>query len=425
MAKDKNKTMCALNRAEELKSKIEDYTKIKDTIPNGLSNTVEAKIEEKKQKILSLLKGTEADWNDWQWHIRNRIQDIDLLSQIVKLDDSEITSIKKVQEKFRWGISPYYASLMDDNKLNPVRLQSIPTILELNQHGSIDPMGEEFTNPAGAITRRYPDRLIINVTNLCSSFCRHCQRRRNIGTLDTHKTKEVLQESIDYIRNNPEIRDVLITGGDALMLSDDTLDWLLGEIYNIPTVDYIRLGTRTLVNLPQRITENLLNILKKYSPIYINTHFNHPLEITKETKEACDKLSNIGIPLGNQAVLLNGINNDKFVMRLLNQQLLKCRVRPYYIFHAKSVVGTTHFNTSIDDGIEIMEYLRGYTSGMAIPTYIVNAPNGDGKTPILPQYIISRGKNYVKIRTWEGKIYDYPNNFTQDLGNLLKENITN
>lgn len=425
MAKEKNKTMCALNRAEELKSKIEDYTKIKDTIPNGLSNTVEAKIEEKKQKILSLLKGTEADWNDWQWHIKNRIQNVDLLCQIVKLDDSEIRNIKKVEEKFRWGISPYYASLMDDNKLNPVRLQSIPTILELNQHGSIDPMGEEFTNPAGAITRRYPDRLIINVTNLCSSFCRHCQRRRNIGTLDTHKTKEVLQDSIDYIRNNPEIRDVLITGGDALMLSDDTLDWLLGEIYNIPTVDYIRLGTRTIVNLPQRITDNLLNILKKYSPIYINTHFNHPLEITKEAKEACDKLSNIGIPLGNQTVLLNGINNDKFIMRLLNQQLLKCRIRPYYIFHAKSVVGTTHFNTSIDDGIEIMEYLRGYTSGMAIPTYIVNAPNGDGKTPILPQYIISRGKNYVKIRTWEGKIYDYPNNFTQDLGSLLKENNTN
>lgn len=425
MAKEKNKTMCALNRAEELKSKIEDYTKIKDTITIGLSDTIEAKIQEKKQKLLSLLKGTEADWNDWQWHIRNRIEDVDLLCQIVELDDSEITSIKKVQEKFRWGISPYYASLMDDNKLNPVRLQSIPTILELDQHGSIDPMGEEFTNPAGAITRRYPDRLIINVTNLCSSFCRHCQRRRNIGTIDTHKAKEVLQESIDYIRNNPEIRDVLITGGDALMLSDDTLDWLLGEIYNIPTVDYIRLGTRTLVNLPQRITENLLNILKKYSPIYINTHFNHPLEITKEAKEACDKLSNIGIPLGNQAVLLNGINNDKFVMRLLNQQLLKCRVRPYYIFHAKSVVGTTHFNTSIDDGIEIMEYLRGYTSGMAIPTYIVNAPNGDGKTPILPQYIISRGKNYVKIRTWEGKIYDYPNNFTQDLGSLLKENTTN
>lgn len=425
MAKEKNKTMCALNRAEELKSKIEDYTKIKDTITIGLSDTIEAKIQEKKQKLLSLLKGTEADWNDWQWHIRNRIEDVDLLCQIVELDDSEITSIKKVQEKFRWGISPYYASLMDDNKLNPVRLQSIPTILELDQHGSIDPMGEEFTNPAGAITRRYPDRLIINVTNLCSSFCRHCQRRRNIGTIDTHKAKEILQESIDYIRNNPEIRDVLITGGDALMLSDDTLDWLLGEIYNIPTVDYIRLGTRTLVNLPQRITENLLNILKKYSPIYINTHFNHPLEITKEAKEACDKLSNIGIPLGNQAVLLNGINNDKFVMRLLNQQLLKCRVRPYYIFHAKSVVGTTHFNTSIDDGIEIMEYLRGYTSGMAIPTYIVNAPNGDGKTPILPQYIISRGKNYVKIRTWEGKIYDYPNNFTQDLGSLLKENTTN
>lgn len=421
MVRDNNKVKYALERAEVLKLKIEDFMKVKDTIPTGLSKEYELKIDERKNKILALLSATEDDWNDWHWQIENRIQDVDLLAQIVALDQSEINQIKRVQEKYRWGISPYYASLMDDNKLNPVRLQSIPSSLELDEYGYKDPMGEEFTNPAGSITRRYPDRLIINVTNLCSSFCRHCQRRRNIGTIDTHKPKTILEESIQYIKNNPEIRDVLITGGDALMLSDNMLDWLIGEIYSIPTVDYIRLGTRTLVNLPQRITEDLLKILKKYSPIYINTQFNHPLEITKEAKEACDKLANIGIPLGNQAVLLNGINNNKYVMRLLNQQLLKCRVKPYYIFHAKKVIGTTHFNTSIDDGIEIMEYLRGFTSGMAIPTYIVNAPKGNGKTPILPQYLISRGRDYIKLRTWEGKIFDYPNHCTQNLEILLEQ----
>src|SRR5699024_113699 len=300
-------------------------------------------------------------------------------------------------------------------------LQSIPTKFELTNEGDSDPMSEEFTNPAGVITRRYPDRLIINVTNICAMYCRHCQRRRNIGSSDHHNSKEDLIDSIEYIKANPEIRDVLITGGDALALSDDMLDWLLGELYKIPTVDYIRLGTRTLVTMPQRITDNLVSILKKYPPIYINTQFNHPMEITKESKKACDKLSLAGIPLGNQAVLLNGINNNKYVMRLLNHELLKCRVRPYYIFHAKNVIGTTHFNTSIDDGIEIIEHLRGYTSGMAIPTYIVNAPNGKGKTPISPQYLISRGRDYIKFRTWEGNIVDYPNKPTQDIKEMLSK----
>jgi lysine 2,3-aminomutase len=182
----------------------------------------------------------------------------------------------------------------------------------------------------------------------------------------------------------------------------------------------VRIGTRVLATLPQRITENLLEILRKYPPIYINTQINHPLEITQEAKEACGKLADIGIPFGNQTVLLNGVNNDKYTMRLLNQELLKCRVRPYYLFHAKNVAGTTHFNTSIDDGIEIMEYLRGYTSGMAIPAYILNAPNGCGKTPILPQYIISRGKDFIKLRTWEGKVFDYPNSCTNDLKEQLE-----
>jgi glutamate 2,3-aminomutase len=414
MEKQCNKREFALKRAEELKNRIKEYNDVKSTIPRGMSPFQEEKILEKKKKILSLLNATEEDWNNWKWQMKNRISNVDLLSKIIKLKDSEIESIKNVEKKFRWAISPYYASLIDDNPLNPVKLQSVPSHYELDTtNGLFDPMGEEYTNPAGSITRRYPDRLIINTTNVCAMYCRHCQRRRNIGTLDSHTPKELLKESIEYIRNNPEIRDVLITGGDPLTMSDSALDRLLEELYSIPTVEYIRLGSRTLVTMPQRITDDLINVLKKYPPIYLNTHFNHPLEVTKESKAACDKLADNGIILGNQAVLLNGINNDKYIMRLLNHELLKSRVRPYYIFHAKSVAGTTHFRTSIDEGIEIIEYLRGYTSGLAIPTYILNAPGGNGKTPIAPEYVISRGKNSIKIRTWEGKIFDCPNRPTK------------
>ncbi|WP_336296898.1 glutamate 2,3-aminomutase [Clostridium aestuarii] len=414
-----NKRDISLKRAAELKSRIDDYLNIKDLIKKGTSVQQKENIAKMKETILEFFKATEDDWQDWKWQLKNRISDVDTLSKLLDLDEKEIENIKKVGENYRWAVSPYYLSLIDKDKFNPVRLQSIPTGLELDGEGEKDPMAEEFTNPAGSITRRYPDRLIINVTNECPMYCRHCQRRRNIGSVDSHKSKEILKESLEYIRNNPEIRDVLITGGDTLALSDNMIDWLLSELRSIPSVEIIRLGTRTLVTMPQRITDDLVNILKKYHPLFINTHFNHPLEITEESKAACEKLANAGIPLGNQAVLLNGINNDKYVMRLLNHELLKCRVRPYYIFHAKHVIGTTHFNTSIDDGIEIMEYLRGYTSGLAIPTYIVNAPNGKGKTPILPQYLLSRAKDSVKIRTWEGEVIDYPNHPTIDIKSLL------
>ncbi len=415
-----DKKKIALDRANELKSRIQDYLDIKDTIPSGMSSEGQKRYEEKKKKILSILNATEEDWNDYKWQLSNKISDLETLLKIISLDEDDINAVKNVGKKYRWAISPYYLSLIDDNnKFDPIKLQSIPTKLELIDEGKEDPMAEEFTNPAGAITRRYPDRLIINVTNECAMFCRHCQRRRNIGSSDNHTSREELIESVEYIRSNPEIRDVLITGGDALTLSDETLDWLLGEIHAIPSVDFIRLGSRVMVTMPQRITDNLIDVLKKYPPIFINTQFNHPAEVTVEAKKACDKLSLAGIPLGNQAVLLNGINNDKYVMRLLNQELLKCRVRPYYIFHAKKVKGTLHFNTSIDDGIEIMEYLRGYTSGLAIPTYIINAPGGNGKTPIAPQYLISQGKNSIRIRTWENKIMDYPNKPTIDIKDLL------
>ncbi|MGV8152795.1 MAG: glutamate 2,3-aminomutase [Alkaliphilus sp.] len=412
----------SLERAKQLKSRIQDYIDIKDSIPKGMAAQYVQKQQRLKQKMLSLFNATESDWDDWQWQLKNRIADVDTLTKIISLADSEIEAVKSVGKEFRWAISPYYLSLVDeDNKYCPIKLLSIPTATELApSDGSVDPMAEEFTNPAGSITRRYPDRLIINVTNECAMYCRHCQRRRNIGGSDNHVSRAKLQESVDYIRANPEIRDVLITGGDAFALPDSTIDWLLGELHAIESVDYIRLGTRTLVTMPQRVSDNLISILKKYAPIYINTHFNHPIEITKEAKEACDKLANIGVPIGNQAVLLNGINNDKFVMRLMNHEMLKIRVRPYYIFHAKKVIGTTHFNTSIDDGIEIMEYLRGYTSGMAIPTYIVNATGGKGKTPILPTYLISRGNDHIKIRTWEGEVMNYPNYPTVPIEEFIK-----
>ena len=418
---EKNKI--SLERASELKSRIGDYIKIKDTIPTGIKN--EESIKYRKRKILEVLNAKEEDWDDYKWQLSNRITDVDMLSKILSLTEKEVENIKNVQSKFRWAISPYYLSLIDpNNPYDAIKLMSIPSSVELDESISdLDPMGEEFTNPAGSITRRYPDRLIINVTNECAMYCRHCQRRRNIGQEDCQKSKEVIKESINYIKENTEIRDVLITGGDPLTLNDDMLEWIISEIRKIDHVDYIRLGSRTLVTMPQRITDEFCNMIKKYHPIYINTHFNHPMEITKETKEACEKLANNGVPLGNQAVLLNGVNNDKYLMRCLNHELLKIRVKPYYIFHSKHVKGTTHFNTSVDEGMEIMEYLRGYTSGMAIPTYIINAPKGKGKTPLLPQYLISKGSDYIMIRTWEGEVVKVEDNKSVNIKDVIDKSI--
>jgi lysine 2,3-aminomutase len=273
----------------------------------------------------------------------------------------------------------------------------------------MDPMAEEFTSPAPAITRRYPDRLIINVTNQCASFCRHCQRRRNIGEVDTETPRENLEAAIQYIAETEEIRDVLLTGGDALMLADETLDWLLTELDRIPHVEIKRLGSRVPITLPYRITPELCRMLSEHLPLYLNIQVNHPLEITPDAREALMALAKSGISLGNQAVLLKGINNDPLLMRKLNHELLKNMVKPYYLFHAKGVKGTSHFRTKVEEGIEIMEKLRGYTSGLAIPTYIVNAPGGYGKTPMLPQYLISMGTNKLLVRTWEKRIIEYEN----------------
>lgn len=399
----------ALQRAEALKRHISDFLAVKDFIPSGHEWADE--IELQKQRLLELLGGSGDDWLDWRWQMQKRITTVEVLARFLELPREEIRDIEKVSRQHRWAVSPYYAAVMAVGGVKgPLWAQAVPSAVELtDSHGTTDPMAERLTSPAPGITRRYPDRLIINVTNQCAMYCRHCQRRRNIGEVDRHQPRKVLEAALKYIRENPEIRDVLITGGDALLLGDAVLEWLLGELHSIPHVEIKRLGTRVLVTLPQRVTPALCAILDRYPPVYINSQFNHPLEVTPEAAAACDRLVRAGVVLGNQAVLLKGINNDPHAMKKLNHELLRIRVRPYYIFHAKPVRGTSHFITSVDEGLAIMEQLRGYTSGLAVPTYIINAPGGYGKTPVTPSYVVDHDEQRLILRTWENRVLPYPN----------------
>lgn len=405
----------ALARSEKLRERIQEYLEVRKTIHTGFD--VVGDVEARKQRILNELGGTEEQWNDWHWQLANRIRDVDTLTKLIDLREDDLDDITKVGKTFRWAVSPYYLSLADfSGRYGPIKLQAVPLKAELAvPGGSADPMDEEHNSPAGTITRRYPDRLIILVSNICATYCRHCQRRRLIGQKDHHTDWNLIEESIKYVRDNREIRDVLLTGGDPFTREDADLERIISSLRKIKHVEIIRIGTRAPVTMPQRITPELVNMLKKYHPIYVNTQFNHPREITPESSKACNILADAGIPLGNQMVLLNGINDRCSVVKALNQELLKIRVKPYYIFHAKEIKGTIHFVTSVDKGIEIMEFLRGYTTGMAIPTYIINAPHGLGKTPILPEYVVSRGPNFITIRTWENKVVRYPNRKEVDI----------
>ncbi|PAT02271.1 lysine 2,3-aminomutase [Candidatus Izimaplasma bacterium ZiA1] len=401
-----NSREISLKRAQELKKYTEDYQKFKEEQIRKKSQIKES-ANLKKQALLKFFNANLSEWDDYKWQMKNRIDDVDTLNKLIKLTRIEYTDIRKLSEKYRFSISPYYLSLIGDQDNDPIKLMSVPSPMELNETGEKDPMNEEKTNPAGSITRRYPDRLIINVTNVCAMYCRHCQRKRNFKDHDEHTNPNIIQESIEYIEQNNEIRDVLLTGGDALLLSDNQLENILKKLRAINHVEIIRIGTRTPVTLPQRITKDLVSMLSRYSPIYLNTQFNHYNEITLEAAKATSMLSKSGIIIGNQSVLLKGINDDKFTMTLLNQSLLKINVRPYYLFHCKNVIGIEHFIPSLKKGIEIMDFLRGNTSGLAIPTYIMNAPKGLGKVPILPDYIKKIAENKYDIRTWENKHFIY------------------
>lgn len=392
-------------RSNELKEDATPFLEAVKALPDKAA--VQQQTAARKKQILEVLRGTEEDWDNWKWQLKNRIKDSSILSAIIGLSDLECKRIDKVSKLFRWAISPYYLSLVTaDHEDSPIYRQAVPDLRELAPGGSLDPMNEALTSPAPCVTRRYPDRMIINVTNQCAMYCRHCQRRRNIGEIDRHAYLQDIKKALDYVARNEEIRDVLITGGDALLLSNKVLNFILAELHKIPHVEIKRIGTRTPVTMPQRITPELCDIIRQYPPIFINTQFNHPLEVTPEAKLACDRLIAAGAVLGNQAVLLRGINDQPFIMRKLGQELLKIRVRPYYIFHAKDVQGTRHFQTSISTGMDIMKSLRGHTSGLAVPTYIVNAPGGLGKIPLMPNYLLQMQNDQVILCTWEGKIVE-------------------
>ncbi|MEN6327635.1 MAG: glutamate 2,3-aminomutase [Syntrophomonas sp.] len=392
----------SLLRSQELTDMARPFQEASACIPTGISQ--QEQINEQKTRIMKALQASEDNWQDWRWQLKNRIKDSSILAEILGLSELERRRIDRVSRHYRWAISPYYLSLIDaDFRSSPIYRQAVPDLRELSRDGELDPMNELLTSPAPCITRRYPDRLIINVTNQCAMYCRHCQRRRNIGEIDHPSCVDDIGQALEFIADHSEVRDVLITGGDALLLNESTLDWILSRLHSIKHVEIKRIGTRIPVTLPQRVTPELCSILRRYPPIYINTQFNHPLEVTLEAKQACDRLVEAGAVLGNQAVLLRGVNDHPDIMKRLNQLLLQIRVRPYYIFHAKSVKGTMHFKTSVESGIAIMEQLRGYTSGLAVPTYIVNAPGGLGKIPLMPSYVVATEPENLVLRTWEGK----------------------
>jgi len=360
----------------------------------------------------------DEQWNDWKWQVKNRIETLDELKKYIKLTPAEEEGVAKSLKTLRMAITPYYMSLIDLNNPNcPVRRQAIPTANELHQAEAdlLDPLHEDEDSPVPGLTHRYPDRVLFLITDMCSMYCRHCTRRRFAGQNDCESPSERIQKAIDYIARTPQVRDVLLSGGDALMVSDKMLESIIQRLRAIPHVEIIRIGSRVPVVCPQRITDDLCNMLKQYHPIWLNTHFNHPNELTPEAREACAKLANAGVPLGNQSVLLRGVNDDVRVMKKLVHELVKARIRPYYIYQCDLSMGLEHFRTPVSKGIEIIENLRGQTSGYAVPTFVVDAPGGGGKTPVMPQYIISQSPNRVVLRNFEGVITTYtePKDYTE------------
>jgi len=365
----------------------------------------------KALRDIELWKGvTEEEWNDWKWQVRNRITTVEQLKKVINLTEQEEKDIEETLKKFRMGITPYYASLMDKDDTNcPIRKQAVPTIMETHRGTADmeDPLHEDTDSPVPGLTHRYPDRVLLLITDQCSMYCRHCTRRRFAGQQDSAMGMDRIEKAIEYIKNTPQVRDVLLSGGDALLVSDERLESIISKLRAIPHVEVIRIGSRVPVVMPQRITDDLVNMLKKYHPIWLNTHFNHSKEITPESKKAIDRLADAGIPLGNQSVLLRGVNDCVHVMRELVHNLVKIRIRPYYIYQCDLSMGIEHFRTPVSKGIEIIEGLRGHTSGYAVPTFVVDAPGGGGKTPVMPNYVISMSPHKVILRNFEGVITTY------------------
>ncbi len=352
----------------------------------------------------------DEQWNDWKWQVKHRIETLEQLKQYIDLTPEEEEGVKESLKTLRMAITPYYLSLINPEDKNcPVRKQAIPTKAETYRSVAdlFDPLSEDEDAPVPGLTHRYPDRVLFLITDMCSMYCRHCTRRRFAGQHDRESPSDPIQQGIDYIARTPAVRDVLLSGGDALMVNDRMLESIIKRLREIPHVEIIRIGTRTPVVCPQRITDDLVNMLKKYHPIWLNTHFNHSNEVTAEAAEACAKLANAGVPLGNQSVLLRGVNDSVDIMKKLVHNLVKIRVRPYYIYQCDLSMGLEHFRTPVSKGIEIIENLRGHTSGYAVPTFVVDAPGGGGKIPVMPTYLISQSPGKVVLRNFEGVITTY------------------
>jgi len=354
-----------------------------------------------------------SHWRDWRWQKRHCIKDIDTFERLlgVELSSTQHMEFEQTVSKFPMSITPYYLSLIDTNNLenDPVFRQSFPSPKELivTECEMSDPLAEDKDSPVCGVTHRYPDRVLLLVSNTCAMYCRHCTRKRRVGDIDSVPSKNEIEQGIDYIRRTPAVRDVLLSGGDPFLLSDERLDWILGELRSIEHVEVVRIGTRAPVVLPYRITEGLVKVLKKHHPIWINTHFNHPREMTRSARDSLRLLSDAGIPLGNQSVLLSGVNDCPRIMKALVHKLVQNRVRPYYLYQCDLSEGLSHFRTPVGKGIEILESLIGHTSGFCVPTYVVDAPGGGGKIPVMPNYLISWSTNKVVLRNYEGVITTY------------------
>jgi len=356
--------------------------------------------------------GSVSEWNDWRWQNRNRIRTLESLERIVRLTADERAAIERHSGPLPVGLTPYYASLLDrDDSSQPLRRTVVPTLgeYETTPGEADDPLGEDGHSPVPGLVHRYPDRVLFLVTGFCSTYCRYCTRSRLVGASGEKSLKKSdLERALAYIEATPTIRDVLISGGDPLSLDDERLEWLLTRLRAIRHVEFVRIGSKQPVVLPQRITPAFARMLRRFHPLWMSIHFTHPDELTPEVEEACGRLADAGIPLGSQTVLLRGVNDNVETMKTLVQGLLRIRVRPYYLYQCDPITGSAHFRTPVSTGLDIIRGLRGHTTGYAVPTYVVDAPGGGGKIPLQPDYVAGRDGQTLWLRNFAGQVYGYP-----------------
>ena len=379
-------------------------------MPRSLTHVIGTRSDEFRRRLFP--EATVEEWNDWRWQLRHRIRDVQGLQRVVRLSGDEERAMLQLGGHLPVGVTPYYAALMGpDDPTDPMRRQMIPVTNEFatTEGEADDPLAEDSFMPVPGLVHRYPDRVLFLVTNFCATYCRYCTRARMVGqTGEYHFNNQQYQQAIDYVAAHPEIRDVLLSGGDPLTMNDDRLEWILSRLRAIPHVEFLRIGTKVPAVLPQRITPTFCRMLRKFHPLWMSIHFMHPAELTPEVSQACARLADAGVPLGSQTVLSRGINDNVETMKRLMHGLLKMRVRPYYIYQCDPISGSSHFRTPIEKGLEIIAGLRGHTTGYAVPNFVIDAPGGGGKIPLVPDAVVGREGNYVVLRNYEGKTFRYP-----------------